>query len=510
MPRLIEPTVIWKISKSRDGKTFYLRACINWQNVNYEFSPGLSCPKSKWDSSKRKVKGNFKLQGEMRVVEKAMLEVFNEHWPNITNGKNGTFVEKVALKLANGMSNSEYPLVRFMEEFAADHQTAIAKIDLLGQREMELVKGFLDAAYNSSEMKGLVKGYDAKRRSLMDFIPFYLKKLYDEKGKKGRNLHLTWYIHLAALVSRIGDVDYGDLNGVFWDKFRTFVLTEQKFDFEFSQGRELFEYSGNKNRLSQMSGNLFHYEKENLSIDYMKKGASEILFFFNRARDLTMHGLPTTAPAIPDKSHRKNKVCLYLEEWEKLANCKLDSQRLKNVRYRAFVGAFTGMRISDWDKINKGLVRFTGERMVEVYTKKTGELVAIPLIPIFEKMMDEIDWKLPTLSDQNFNDYFKELCEVAGLDREILWIETKGGDKKETPMPLYKKVSSHACRRSFATNFQLPPINLKLSIVQRILGHKTPKQTLDYCNFEHRLTAAMVSKDFQRQREKFLYAVKSG
>jgi len=151
-------------------------------------------------------------------------------------------------------------------------------------------------------------------------------------------------------------------------------------------------------------------------------------------------------------------------------------KKLDQVRDLFVVGCFTGLRYSDYSNIKpENIVRNDGQLYIKMVTQKTKELVIIPANPIvleiFEKY-HENDNRLPrSLSNQKFNDYIKDACEAAELN------ET-GRLSSNPKLELYKCISSHTARRSFATNLYLegfPVIDL-----MKITGHKTEKAFLKY------------------------------
>ncbi len=93
-----------------------------------------------------------------------------------------------------------------------------------------------------------------------------------------------------------------------------------------------------------------------------------------------------------------------------------------------------------------------GDYYIKMVTQKTGQLVTIPSNPVIVEIFNKYAhnaYKLPkTISDQKCNEYIKEVCKLAGFT-ETGRLSTKPNVK------LYEAISSHTCRRSFATNYFL-------------------------------------------------------
>ena len=180
---------------------------------------------------------------------------------------------------------------------------------------------------------------------------------------------------------------------------------------------------------------------------------------------------------------------IYLKEDEinKIFQHKFDLDYLDNARDWFIIGLRTGLRISDFLKLsNKNLI----DGFIEKNTLKTDFPVIIPIHDQVQFILDKREGKFPReISDQKFNDYIKKVCEEVGLNEKVegarmdeLIIKKAG--KKEViyrkQTGLYKKyelVSSHICRRSFATNLYG---KIDTLTIMKITGHKTERQFLDY------------------------------
>lgn len=152
------------------------------------------------------------------------------------------------------------------------------------------------------------------------------------------------------------------------------------------------------------------------------------------------------------------------------------SKSLEAIRDLFVFGCFIGLRYSDYSDVKpENIVTVDGELFVKLKTKKTGDLVIIPCNPIVLQIFKKYEHnpnRLPkSISNQKFNEGIKEACQIAGL------IEP-GRLSTEPGKELFKCVTSHTARRSFATNLYLegfPVIDL-----MKITGHKTEKAFMKY------------------------------
>jgi len=179
-----------------------------------------------------------------------------------------------------------------------------------------------------------------------------------------------------------------------------------------------------------------------------------------------------------------NDIYLNEDEINTLFNLDLSkSDKLSNARDWLIVGVWTGLRVSDLLKLKKSNLQVD---YIHVTTFKTSTPVVIPVHKQIKKILKFRNGLFPRMiSDQKFNIYIKEVCKIAKINvltqgDKISPVELNGKTLYRKVNGLYPKhelVSSHICRRSFATNLY-GKINT-YSIMQ-ITGHKTEKQFLDY------------------------------
>ena len=199
---------------------------------------------------------------------------------------------------------------------------------------------------------------------------------------------------------------------------------------------------------------------------------------------------------------------IYLNEQELNKLNKLDlseDKRLDRIRDLFLIGCWTGCRFSDFSTITHDQIR---DGYLYVKQEKTGARVVIPLHPVVKSILNKYEGELPPApSNQKFNDYIKEVCELAGIDESVQKGITRGGRYTAEELPKSKLVSSHTARRSFATNLYkngFPTIS-----IMKITGHASEKAFLKYIKVtpeEHaKLLAAhwqKFNKEIERTNEK--------
>jgi integrase len=182
-----------------------------------------------------------------------------------------------------------------------------------------------------------------------------------------------------------------------------------------------------------------------------------------------------------------------LDEINRIKNYpfELDSY-LDNARDWLMIGLWTGLRISDLKSITKKDLK---NGYIDNRNFKTDIPVTIPIHPHVGEIINKRNGELPRkISDQNFNDYIKEVSQIVGFNEKVSGskmcllldkdnnplLDKKGKKihrKKQGIYFKYELVTSHICRRSFATNLYG---KIDTLTIMKITGHKTEKQFLSY------------------------------
>ena len=187
-------------------------------------------------------------------------------------------------------------------------------------------------------------------------------------------------------------------------------------------------------------------------------------------------------------------IILNKNELKLISESDLKSQRLENVRKWLLLGCNLGQRVSDLLEINENNIKdFRSFKVIELIQKKTNKKITVPLLEDTKKIISN---GFPRkISSVKFNKYLKELCKQCGIDKptrgkKTIVINLTKEQKKELNteaktimrkkagiFPKYELISSHVCRRSFASNLygELPT-----PLIMSVTGHSTEKQFHEY------------------------------
>ncbi len=181
------------------------------------------------------------------------------------------------------------------------------------------------------------------------------------------------------------------------------------------------------------------------------------------------------------KKLREDVDAIYLktEELQRLYDLDLsNNKRLESVRDMFLIGAYTGMRFSDFTRLKPEHIT-NGGTTIAIEMQKVKGTPVIPLNPNARAILHKYDCNLPrAISNQKFNAYLKELAQLVELTDKVETTRTQGGKRTTTTTEKWQLVRSHTARRSFATNAVLGGVETHK--IMKITGHKTEMAFLRY------------------------------
>ncbi len=203
------------------------------------------------------------------------------------------------------------------------------------------------------------------------------------------------------------------------------------------------------------------------------------------------------------KTTKEVIITLNPNEITKIEQLKGLSEAMDNSRDWLVIGCYIGQRVSDLLSLTKASIKSTGDfDLIDIQQKKTNERVSIPVHPKVREILDKRNGDFPNpLSDQKFNSNIKKIAEKAEIDDPIKGVlfNKDSKQKVEGIYPKHKLISSHICRRSFATNNYG---NYPTPLLLKITGHKTEKQFLDYIGKSDYDYAKQLAEYWQKEQQK--------
>tara|TARA_B100000378_G_C18036664_1_gene409243 strand:+ start:423 stop:1745 length:1323 start_codon:yes stop_codon:yes gene_type:complete len=282
------------------------------------------------------------------------------------------------------------------------------------------------------------------------------------------------------------------------------------------QGRKKFKVSDVNIKFAKDFLNWMIGER-NYSESYSRKIIADLKTVCVEAE---MDGIPTHLQLKKVKGGKpKTDYIIYLnpEELKTIKNTDMNNRKLNNAKKWLLLGCNIGQRGSDLLGLRESnFVTRQGLDLIELTQQKTGKNVTIPVLETTKEILQE---GLPyPISLQKFNNYLKILCREAGIaeiipGRKIVLVDENGNElpkdedgnylgkgEKRTLQGYYPKwqlISSHTCRRSFASNqYGILPTPL----IMQITAHSTEKMLLNYIGKSSMDYAQAIAEFYKNQK----------
>ncbi|WP_139422328.1 tyrosine-type recombinase/integrase [Chryseobacterium mulctrae] len=210
------------------------------------------------------------------------------------------------------------------------------------------------------------------------------------------------------------------------------------------------------------------------------------------------------------------KVFLSFHEIERIKDIQTINTDWSIAKDWLVLGCYLGQRASDLLRMTKRMIYTKTDsdgnsfRFLEIKQQKTGEKVVIPLHDEVETILHKYNGDFPPIFANNFdsnavlfNRHIKKVCELAGIN-EMIKGKVYNEEKKKNEIVETEKfnlVSSHACRRSFSTNFYGNKMFTTPQLMS-ITGHKTESMFLNYIGKTADDWAMQTAKTFKELSNK--------
>ena len=189
-------------------------------------------------------------------------------------------------------------------------------------------------------------------------------------------------------------------------------------------------------------------------------------------------------PAVRKLSDREqqnqNLVALSREELTRITNKVIPSEKkyLQRCRDVFVFQCHTGQRYSDIAALKKhNLVDYGENGALEFTSIKTNDRLKIPLTTVARRIIDKYtdipgDQLLPVVSNQKYNDYLKELGQLAELNDTIERVSFQGSRRISQTYRKWELLTTHVARKTFVNiAFDL---DMSAEVVAAITGDTLP------------------------------------
>lgn len=188
----------------------------------------------------------------------------------------------------------------------------------------------------------------------------------------------------------------------------------------------------------------------NSAICYMRKLKTMLIYAI---REGYISQNPITFKFHKDKV---KKEPLTLEEVRRIRTKELGSKSLEKIRDLFVFQCYTGLAFRDMSSLSEKDIKIDkdGKEWIVKERIKTGVPAFIPILPVVKEILVKYNYHLPTLTNQKYNSYLKEIQEVCGIK---------------------KTLHSHLARHTCGT--LLLNAGVDMLTVSKVLGHSSIKIT---------------------------------
>ena len=208
-------------------------------------------------------------------------------------------------------------------------------------------------------------------------------------------------------------------------------------------------------------------------------------------------------------------VYLTLDELDAIKAVDLSGQSAGHewARDIFLLGCWCGQRISDYNNIKPENIRTERKKVIvegengqedrievvervfiDITQKKTGVKVSIPANAEIRRILAKYDNNLPSLQDQVFNRYIKDVCRLAGINDIVTITSVKGGKKVTEQHKKWECCTSHTARRTFCTLAFLS--GMEAMDICKCSGHQSEKMLRKYIKADELETARKLADKY--------------
>lgn len=380
-------------------------------------------------------------------------------------------------------------------EFTTGHRIDVSKWDVEKQRVKNGCTNKLKIS--ASDINSDLKHYEMEMQTVFKEFEIQNVKPTIEQIKKAYNLRIKSKIE--------NNIENEKIN--FWNVFDKFIDENRKLN---NWANSTFKKFGTlRNHIKEFSNNIdfecfnkvglneyltFLREEKQLRNSTIIKQLKLLKWFLRWAYENGFYGNNDFSSFKPQlKETEKKVIFLNEDELKQLRSCVIpeNKQYLERVRDVFIFCCYTGLRFSDVYNLKKEDVKPT---YIEVTTVKTSDNLIIELNDTSKQILSKyknVNFKgnkaLPVISNQNMNDYLKELCQLAGIDESIKITYYIGNNRIDKTFPKYALIGTHTGRKTFICNALSKGI--PVNVVMKWTGHKDYKSMKPYIDISNKAKA---------------------
>lgn len=403
-----------------------------------------------------------------RIRGTTNIKVFPEHWnPDTQLLRNKIEVSNIRDEINEKLKNFD----SFVYKKLNSYNSADPK------EKQKLLKNDIEIYFNKKE-----ENKERTPLTLLEFYDWYIEYYKSHPlpttGKNMSNSSAKTYKSAYKLIEKFNNdiysLNYDTITLKFYDDFISFLV-----DNNYS-----LNYMGAQIKLLKTVMNASFEKGLHKSLDFKKKHFKK-------------------------PSEEVHNIYLTIEELERIEKAdfseikkELISKTLyitKELAERArdlfLIGAFTGLRISDFKKLNSSnFFEENGKKYLRVKSQKLAKFVTIPLHPVIKRILKKRKNELPKyIPDQHLNYAIKKIGEISKINDIETKEITKGGKKVVIKQAKHEFITSHSARRSFCTNAYKS--GMPVADIMQLSGHSSEKVFYNYIKLNDIEKAEKISSN---------------
>lgn len=391
-----------------------------------------------------------------------------------------------------------------------------------GTAKPDTVKKVLEEMLHEDEAKEVerhlaeaaAKEKEDKRISLMDWIRTFIDDCESGERLKQKSTRTitagtikTYRGTLAQLeayqAKRHRIIDFDDISMDFYDDWRRFFL--EKKDAKGNprpyspntigkhvKNLKIFLYAAKDMKLTtrdDFESARFAADSQDVENVYLTEDRVQEMYQTDFEDERTVERLMRLAPSDDERSVMRDQLT------------RRTPQLLNEAKDIFTVGCLTGQRVSDYKRINEGMIRTLSDGNEYIYLQqtKTQKWIYIPLDIRVRAILQRYGGSLPKIYDQDLNERIKVIGRLLGWRENGGIKELHGMMEVPTQKKFYELIKTHTARRTFATNAYKNKVSL--SSIMVITGHSSEKMLRKYLKLDNEERAIMAAAEFAKARE---------
>lgn len=135
------------------------------------------------------------------------------------------------------------------------------------------------------------------------------------------------------------------------------------------------------------------------------------------------------------------------------------------------------------------------DRFIHITTQKTNDRLIIPVVKAAKRILDNYNHPvqlLPEISNDKFNEYIKECCNLAGIN-ETNQVEIFVGNTRTDKYKLkHQLITAHTSRKTFVTLSSSRGVDD--NVIKSITGHKGDRVFGKYLKVDEQIKLKQMDK----------------